>query len=290
MTRAHGEAVATAPGRKLRLAWCWKRDPLRDGYILAATLWCVAIAAGLVDAASDGKGWWALPLPDPYLVTDYNQLRGFWFTPPVAFLFYPFTLLPLHVFEAVWTALQFAALGLMVGRWSALALLIPFVWWEISSANIALFIGLAVVVGFRYPAAWSFMLLTKITPGIGLVWFAVRHEWRSLGIALGATVLIAVVSFVVAPGLWPEWFDRLSSNIGKEGPGFFTIPIPLAARLVAAAVIVTWGALTDRRWTVVVAVTLGAPTLWYNALATLVAMVALARTPSLTGVPTTRRR
>jgi hypothetical protein len=248
---------------------------VRDGYILAASLWCFAIALGLVDAASDAKGWWMLPLPDPYLIHDYNALRGFWFTPPIAAVFYAFTLLPLTVFLAVWTGLQFLALGLMVGRWSALALLVPIIWWEISSGNIALFLGLAVWIGFRYPAAWSFVLLTKITPGIGLLWFVVRGEWRNLGIALGATALIAAVSYVVAPGLWTEWFDRLTSNVGKEGPGFFTIPIPLGARLVLAAIIVIWGARTNRRWTVVVATTFGAPTLWYNALATLAAVMPL---------------
>ncbi len=50
------------------------------------------------------------------------------------------------------------------------------------------------MIGFRYPAAWSLILLTKITPGIGLLWFAVRREWRALAIALGATAAIASVS------------------------------------------------------------------------------------------------
>jgi hypothetical protein len=52
-----------------------------------------------------------------------------------------------------------------------------------------------------------------------------------------------------------------------------------AMQVYRSADLVMWGTLTDRRWTVVVAVALGAPTLWYNALATLVAVVALGRTP-----------
>jgi hypothetical protein len=55
------------------------------------------------------------------------------------------------------------------------------------------------------------------------------------------------------------------------------IPIPLAPRLVAAAALVTWGARTDRRWTVVVAATLAVPTLWSHSLAMLVGCAALAR-------------
>ena len=31
------------------------------------------------------------------------------------------------------------------------------------------------------------MLFTKITPAVGLVWHAVRREWRSLGVAAGVT-------------------------------------------------------------------------------------------------------
>ena len=43
----------------------------------------------------------------------------------------------------------------------------------------------AIVLGFRWPFTWAFVLLTKVTPGVGLLWFAVRREWRSLAIALG---------------------------------------------------------------------------------------------------------
>ena len=35
--------------------------------------------------------------------------------------------------------------------------------------------------------SWAFVLLTKVTPGIGLLWFAIRRRWRDLAIALGVT-------------------------------------------------------------------------------------------------------
>jgi len=41
-------------------------------------------------------------------------------------------------------------------------------------------LAVAIAVGFRYPAAWALVLITKVTPGIGLVWFAVRREWCPL--------------------------------------------------------------------------------------------------------------
>jgi len=55
------------------------------------------------------------------------------------------------------------------------------------------------------------------------------------------------------------------------------LPVPLVARLVAAALVVAWGAWTDRSWTIPIAVTLALPILWVNGLSILVACVPLAR-------------
>ena len=44
----------------------------------------------------------------------------------------------------------------------------------------------------RHPAAWAFPLLTKVTTGVGVLWFAFRRDWRSLGIAIGATAVIVL--------------------------------------------------------------------------------------------------
>jgi hypothetical protein len=145
---------------------------------------------------------------------------------------------------------------------------------EVTVGNIHLLLGAAILLGFRYPAAWAFVLLTKVTPGVGLLWFAVRREWRSLAIALGLTAAIAAASFVLAPGLWFRWAEVLTAAAGaEEWP--FTIQVPLALRLAAAAALVAWGAWTDRRWTVPVAATLALPVLWVNGLAMLVAVLPL---------------
>ena len=97
---------------------------------------------------------------------------------------------------AAWTALLLAAVRFLTGpRLLAAGLLFPFAAMEVAGGNVSLLLAAAIVLGFRWPAAWSIVLLTKITPGIGLLWFAVRREWRSLAIALGATAVIAAVSF-----------------------------------------------------------------------------------------------
>ena len=223
------------------------------------------------------EGLASLQPAGPIQVRDYGLGEGFWFTPPIAFLFYPFTVLPWPFFAAALTGASLVALGYLAGRWAAIALLVPFVWWEISAANVNLLIGAAIVAGFRYPAVWSFVLLTKVTPGVGLLWFAVRREWRSLRIALGATALVAAWSFAVAPNLWFTWADRLVANVGHPGPGYFTVAVPLLARLPVAVLLVVWGARTDRRWTVVVAAVVSVPEIWWNSLGMLVAVLPLVR-------------
>ena len=83
---------------------------------------------------------------------------------------------------------------------------------EVAGGNVSLLLAVAIVVGFRWPAAWALVLLTKLTPGIGLLWFAVRREWRSLAIALGATAAIVAVSFVILPDQWRDWVDVVIRN------------------------------------------------------------------------------
>ena len=72
------------------------------------------------------------------------------------------------------------ALVALAGPATLFALLLPPVAAEINAANINFPMGLAIVAAFRWPALWAFPLLTKVTPGVGVLWFAVRREWRAL--------------------------------------------------------------------------------------------------------------
>lgn len=78
---------------------------------------------------------------------------------------------------------------------------------------------------------------------------------------------------MVAPRLWFEWVGTLRQGSDWKVDQIVALNVPLLPRLIVAAVIVTWGARTNRRWTVVVAAMLGAPVVWWNALAVLVAIV-----------------
>jgi hypothetical protein len=79
----------------------------------------------------------------------------------------------------------------MAGPFTLPAIMLPPIADEITLGNIHAFMGLAVIAGLRWPGFWAFMLLTKVTPGVGLLWFVFRREWRSLAIAIGVTAAIA---------------------------------------------------------------------------------------------------
>ena len=192
----------------------------------------------------------------------------------------PIRLLPWQGFIAVWTAILPAALAFLTGP-RLLAVGIIFAAMELAGGNVELLLAAAIVVGFRYPSAWAFVLLTKVTPGVGLLWFAVRREWRALGIALGTTAAVVAISAVVAPDAWLQWPGVLAGIAGRGGT-WAAVPVPLLVRLPVAVAVIVWGARTDRRWTVVVGSMLALPALWYGGFSMLLGVLPLVavRTPA----------
>src|SRR5262249_7544794 len=141
------------------------------------------------------------------------------------------TAIPWQVWVVAWATFLFCVYLWMSGRnWLPL-LAFPPILFELSMGNIHLLLAAAIVLAFPWPAAWSFVLLTKVTPGVGLLWFGVRREWRALAIALGVTLAVVVVGFVLAPSAWLDWIRSLQQTEPSIGPN--VIPIPLAPRLVA---------------------------------------------------------
>ena len=198
----------------------------------------------------------------PYWQTDY----AFVYSPAAAQAMIPFQILSFEVFVGLVRAAELAAAFALAGPLLPLVILWPPLASEINAANINLLIVAVAVWGLRWPALWSLVLLTKVTPGIGLVWFAVRREWRNLGIALGVTGAIVAASFAYAPGLWFEWPRYMATLTPSDG-------VPLWARMLAAAAVVAWGARTDRAWTVVLAVTIAMPRLHFMTPAMLIGLL-----------------
>ncbi len=271
---------------------------LRDGFFILAVAFVVLrlFAVKPWDQSVDAYAYWATRDGDFYGGAA-GVLGSYLYSPAFAQLLAPITWLPWPVFAACWTALLLLVYRLLAGRLALPLLLFIPLPFEIVSGNVHLLYAAAIVAGFRWPAAWALMLLTKITPGVGLIWFAVRREWRALAIVTAATVGIAGLSFLLDPVAWRAWVDLLAVNASGVGetPGWY-LPIPLLPRLIAAALLVTWGGITDRRWTLPIAVTLALPIVWLNSLAILVALVPIlerretARTTAATGNATVAPR
>lgn len=229
----------------------------------------------------DALAYWRPDFADLYGGREVGVPSTYLYSPAFAQLMWLPGLLPWPLFAALFSALSLAALVWMAGPiLAALVLVIPFspVIDEVTTGNIHLFLAAGVVIGFRWPGAWAFHLLTKVTPGVGVLWFAGRREWRSLGVALGVTVAVVVVSFALAPSAWFEWIETLRRSSQVEVPDrIAAIPGPLLLRVAVAAVVAVVAGWRGWRWLVPVAVALALPVVWSSGLSVLVACIPLAR-------------
>ena len=236
-------------------------------------VWMLGVARQW-DPGTDLLATWRMNLAAPWAAAENSMLgAGVFRWSPVAAQVASLTgALP-------WLAFQFAFLGLQLGaimwmsskRWPYIVLLPP-VLWNLYMGNVDLLMGAAIVAGFRWPGAWAFLFLTKGTPGVGVLWFAFRREWRSLTIALSTTAAIAAGSFMLAPDLWRQWFAALGEM--SSLPQSVLYP-PLFARVPMAVALIWYAARTDRRWLLPLACLVAVPNPWFVAWAILGASGAL---------------
>jgi hypothetical protein len=227
----------------------------------------------------DAMAYWRPNLDDLYGGRQVGVMSTYLYSPAFAQLISPLGLLPWEAFAALWSGVNLGLLFWLVGPFVAAILLwIPGpVADEISTGNIHLLLAAAIVIGFRQSAAWAFPLLTKITPGVGVLWFAGARQLRPLLVALGVTIAISLVSFALAPAAWVEWVDTLRRSAGVPSGEVAVIPGPLWLRAAIGAAVAVAAGITGLRWLVPVAVTLALPVPWSSGLAVLVGSLALTR-------------
>jgi hypothetical protein len=255
---------------------------IRHGLLLAgvAVLVTLLVRAWLTASdvsageAYDARAYWEAAHGAPYARPVLGAPVAYYYSPAFLQVLAPLLALSFPVFLAAWYALNGAALVAVTRTWLPVALLTGFVPIELMRGNIEALMALAIVAGFRWPAAWAFILLTKVTPGVGLLWFVGRREWRNLAVALGATAAIALVSFAVAPGLWFDWVASLVRNTGVTVDWAY-FPVPLLVRLPIAAALALIAGARGWRWLVPIASTLAMPALWPVNLTLLVAIFPL---------------
>jgi hypothetical protein len=208
--------------------------------------------------------WVAVATPDgrdahAYYVADLDHLysRGalsadaYLYPPLLAELIQPLRALPFPAFVALVRAGNIVALGIAAGPFTGPLLLTLPISDDLGFGNINLWLGLLIVAGLRWPALWSGVLLTKITPGVGVLWFVGRRDRRGLLIALGATVAVAAVAAVFAPRAWSDWLAFLNSPSSDPRGLLGATFLPL--RLIVAAVLATWAGYRNAPWALVLA-------------------------------------
>ena len=250
------------------------------GVALAVAAWFAIVVMAepwgrLWGTGQDARCYWEPTLANPYARSSWNDPIAYVYSPAFLQLVAPLKLLTWQAFIGAWAAILLGAVRFLTGP-RLFALGIGFAAMELAGGNISLLLAVAIVLGFRWPAAWAFVLLTKVTPGVGLLWFAFRREWRQLAIALLATAVVVLTSAVFMPGAWSEWVDVLTRNAaaGRDGT-WASLPVPFWLRIPLAIAVVAWGARTDRRWTVPVAAMIALPAVWYGSLSMLLAVIPL---------------
>ena len=247
--------------------------PVRDGLIVvglgrAAYYFFVQGIQPWTFIGVDARAYWQVDLAHPYVGSGVGDVSTYLYSPAFAQLMAPFSLLSFPVFDALWTALLIVVCAWLIRPWpwAGLMLILP-ISYELLVGNVHFLIAAAIVLGFRAPAAWAFPILTKVTPGLGVLWFAVRREWRALALVFGGTAAVVAVSFALAPSAWSDWFAFLLASSGRSDL--------LVPRTAIAAGLLAFGAATGRRWLVPVAVWMALPNVILNSWVILLAAIRL---------------
>ena len=219
---------------------------------------------------ADARTYWSAPLDNPYPGPQLGLPGAYLYPPPFIQVLSPLRLLPFEIFHAAWALIGAAALVFLVGPvGAALAItFLPFVFRDLLVGNIHLMLAAAIVLGLRQPAVWAFPILTKITPGAGILWFVARREWRHAATAVGVAAIVAAVSFAIGPDLWFAWLERMRGDTGTAGGTYLLV---LVVRVGVAALLVVVAGLSGRAWLIPIAVLVSLPILWPDSLAILLA-------------------
>lgn len=260
-----GERVGEAAHPRLTWRRIWR--VVNAAAIPLIGIW---LATHLVPHGVDDLGYYRSR--ELYGVVWNTRPEAFIYSPAFAQVLWPFTSnLSYPAFHVALEVVQVAAVVWLLGPALALGfLLIPiFGDYYIVNGNITPL--LAVALTQRW---WFAMLLTKVLPGVTILWLVGRRDWRGLALSLGITAAIAGVSFVLWPDAWFGWADALLRATSSPIKGW---PIPLWLRFPAAAAIALYAGRTNRAWLLPVAAMLSLGDVWWSSAVWLVACLRLGR-------------
>jgi hypothetical protein len=234
---------------------------------LLLTLWflgglyaSVAIVGWRTALGFDAHAYWLAWHHSSLYGLPPNTADAYLYSPAFAQLIWPLAKLPWRLFLAAWTVAGFALYAWLLrplGRTLAPPLLL-FCLPQAMVGNIWPLLAVVLVFGFRRPGLWALPLLTKVTAGVGVVWFAARGEWRNLVRVLVPTALVIAVSVAISPQLWADWLHILAGD-GTGGSAAGGYDIPLVYRLPVALALAVYAARRSRPGVLAAAMTLACP-------------------------------
>lgn len=221
--------------------------------------------------------WAATDFGNLYVDGWLDPTYAYVYPPVLAQLLYPFHVLGHDAVMVGWTMLCFAALWWCCRVWT-----LPVIAAGIAATtfpdtlpgqvlgaplgsvlvgNVQVPMAAAIVLGLRRPGWFAVPLLTKLTVGIGLLWYLFRREWRPFALGVLVTLAVAGASFLVSPGAWIEWAQWTVATYGQpSNPPIVGPPLPL--RIVAGIALVYIAARRNWRWLVPVGCAVAIPSLY----------------------------
>lgn len=265
---------------RLLALWRRYRSPIRAGMSIVGLIsvpyiiWANRLVPTIF--GFDAYTTWVIDFTNLYGI-QYLDLGAFRYTPAYAEIFQWVHALPWEVFLWIWDGILLAILFKWARGWTLALLALPPVALELYHGNIHVFMAAAMVVGFRYPVAWIFPMISKVTPGLAVVWFLGRRAWRKFAIAVGSTAIVCAISFAIAPSYWFDWVAVMRQAVDFKPETPYPVDIPFLYRAVAAVAVALWGGWTNRRWTVPVAGMLALPIIWWHGFSMLLGVIPLLR-------------
>ncbi|MEW1949348.1 glycosyltransferase family 87 protein [Pseudarthrobacter sp902506025] len=222
----------------------------------------------------DAHAYWLAARGDMAYSRSGGEVDAYLYSPAFATVIHPIATLDWSLFYSFWVVLQSSALIWLLKplklRWAVPFFLasVP----ELINGNIFILLAMCAVLGLTRPAWYSVALLTKVTPGVGLLWFAGKRDWRSLSAVAMATLLVTACSYVLTPTEWNAWLHFLLSHHDGSPDGL----AGLAVRFLLAAALVLYGAKKDMAWLIAPAMVIASPIFDFPVLTLLTAIPRLA--------------
>jgi hypothetical protein len=172
------------------------------------------------------------------------------YPPPLAQVLAPITLVvPALAYCVIYRGLMLLALWDLAGRTMlkmlALLAFVP-VAVALQIENVEIFMAVGIVLGLRrWPWLFTIGGLIKVSPGLGILYLALRRRWRDAAVSVLVGIAIVGVSLALAPDLWRAWLDAITGRADIVGNSL--VPVPYSVRAIAGFGLTIVAGLLGRR-------------------------------------------